>query len=245
MRESGPSAVARNVQARRRASKELPIPPGNLLFAINASRSVEWFLDTGKQSAECFRAALAEIDRPIESFRDVLDFGCGCGRVLRQWNNTQGPRFHGTDYNPELIRWNQQNLPYDVRLNRLQPPLPYSKASFDLCYAISVFTHLPEQMQEPWLAELHRVLKPNGILIVTLSGEGDLIRATPEEQKTFYEGRLLVLDGEYAGTNLCGVYHPEAYVRKTWSRYFEILRFTPEGATGTPYQDLYVLQRLP
>jgi SAM-dependent methyltransferase len=245
IREWRPSVIARNAHARRRAPGDLPVPPGSLLFAINATRNVEWFLQTGKQSAECFRTALAGINRPIESFHDALDFGCGCGRVLRQWVNTTAPRFHGTDYNPELVRWDQQSLPFDVRLNGLEPPLPYSDATFDLCYAISVFTHLPERLQEPWLAELHRVIKPDGILIVTLSGEGDLVRATPAEQKTFYEGRLLVLDAEYAGTNLCGVYHPEAYVRKTWSRYFEVMRFTPQGATGTPYQDLYVLQRSP
>lgn len=128
IREWRPSIVARNAHARRRATGNLPIPPGNLLFAINATRNVEWFLRTGEQSAECFRTALAGINRPIESFQDVLDFGCGCGRVLRQWINTKGPRFHGTDYNPELVRWDQQHLPYDVRLNRLTPLYPIPTA---------------------------------------------------------------------------------------------------------------------
>jgi ubiquinone/menaquinone biosynthesis C-methylase UbiE len=98
-------------------------------------------------------------------------------------------------------------------------------------------------MQEPWLRELHRVLKPEGILFVTLSGQGDLVRTTAGEQERFRSGQLVVLDGKFAGTNMCGVYHPEAYVRKTWSQYFEIVHFIPEGAKGTPRQDLYVLQR--
>jgi SAM-dependent methyltransferase len=243
IREWRPSIIAQNARARRTAVGNLPIPPGNLLFAINASRSVEWFLRTGEQSAECFRTALTGINRPMESFEDVLDFGCGCGRVLRQWMDTKGPRFHGTDYNPDLVRWDRQNLPFDVQLNGLEPPLPYPDCAFDLCYSISVFTHLPEQMQEPWLRELHRVLKPGGILLVTLSGEGDLVRTTPAEQARFHSGELVVLDGKYAGTNLCGVYHPESFVRQNWSRFFTVLQFIAEGAIGTPRQDLYVLAR--
>lgn len=210
---------------------------------INGTRDVDWFLTTGQKAADSFRQALESIHRPIESFEAVLDFGCGCGRVLRQWVNTDGPTFHGTDYNPRLVKWSSENLPFEIRMNNLDPPLGYSDGTFDLCYAVSVFTHLPEHMQESWLSELHRVLKPRGILLVTLSGEGDLGRATPTEQARFHAGELLVLDGEYAGTNLCGVYHPESFVRENWSKYFSVLEFIPEGATGTPRQDLYVLSR--
>lgn len=243
LRDSRPSLVRSNLIARRRAPKSVPIPPAKLLYAIAATRSVEWFLQTGEQAAEAFRSALSGIGRPIESFESVLDFGCGCGRVLRQWIDANGPIFYGTDYNPKLVKWAQDNLPFDVRKNDLEPPLSYADESFDLCYAISVFTHLPENMQEPWLKELHRVMKQNGILLVTLSGEGDLVRTTAAEQDAFHNGELVVLDGRYAGTNMCGVYHSEAYVRKNWRRYFELLRFLPEGAKGSPRQDLYVLRR--
>ena len=238
-----PSLVRQNWRARRSAGKEIAVPPPRLLYAINATRSVDWFLRTGEQAAECFRCALSEIDRPIDSFESVLDFGCGCGRVLRQWIHTIGPTFQGTDYNPKLVAWSKKNLPFEIKRNRLEPPVEYADRAFDLCYAISVFTHLPEHLQEVWLRELHRILKPNGILLVTLSGEGDLIRTTREEQRTFHERGLVVLDGSYAGTNMCGVYHSESYVRQNWTKYFEVVRFLPEGAKGSPRQDLYVLRR--
>ena len=227
-------------EARVRISR---YPPPALLYAINATRSVDWFLKTGEQAAQCLRTALCDINRPIESFESVLDFGCGCGRVLRHWIHTEGPTFRGTDHNPKLVGWAKENLPFEIKQNRLEPPLAYNEGSFDLCYAISVFTHLPEQLQEAWLKELHRILRPNGILFVTLSGEGDLVRTTPSEQEAFYNDGIVVLDGGYAGTNMCGVYHSEAYVRKHWSRYFEVVRFIPEGAKGSPRQDLYVLRR--
>lgn len=182
----------------------------------------------------------------MESFHSVLDFGCGCGRVLRQWDGvTSAATFNGTDYNPRLVRWCNENLGCaTVGRNGLAPPLAYGNAEFDLCYAVSVFTHLPEPMQDAWLRELHRVIERDGILIVTLSGEGDLIRTTHEEQARFRAGNLVSVDGKLAGTNMCGAYHPEAYVREHWAKYFRILDFIPEGAKGSPNQDLYVLQRV-
>jgi SAM-dependent methyltransferase len=52
------------------------------------------------------------------------------------------------------------------------PPLPYSDASFNLIYAVSVFTHLSEGSQRAWLPELHRLLKPGGRLVVSVYGRG-------------------------------------------------------------------------
>jgi SAM-dependent methyltransferase len=165
--------------------------------------------------------------------------------VLRQLPEVPGQRVFASDYNPVGVDWARTRLPaVSFATNNLQPPLPYPDDSFDLCYAVSVFTHLPAALQEPWLRELHRVLRPHGVLLVTLSGEGDIVRITPDEQKRFFAGELVVIDPTYAGTNLCGVYHPFSFVEKEWSRYFRICRFLPRGAGGTPYQDLYVLEKI-
>jgi predicted SAM-dependent methyltransferase len=45
-----------------------------------------------------------------------------------------------------------------------------SDGSFDLIYALSVFTHIPVQWQMAWLQELHRVLRPRGYLLCTVLG---------------------------------------------------------------------------
>src|SRR6185503_21358796 len=46
--------------------------------------------------------------------------------------------------------------------------LPHSRGFFDVVYAYSVFTHLPEDVQTHWLAEISRVLKPGGVLVATV-----------------------------------------------------------------------------
>ena len=72
----------------------------------------------------------------------ILDFGCGCGRVVRWWRDLPA-EIHGSDFNPTLVRWCRENLPFGVfEVNRPEPPLPYPDDSFDLVYALSVLTHL-------------------------------------------------------------------------------------------------------
>jgi SAM-dependent methyltransferase len=244
MREWSPRLVLRNRRLRKEFHNRTRIPPGNLIFSATGTRDVNWFLESGEQMADAFRSALESIGRPIETFDSVFELGCGCGRVLRQWTNVEGPMFFGSDYNPAGIEWAKENIGFaSLATNDLEPPLRYTDGSFDLCYAASVFTHLPEHLQQPWLTELHRVLRPGGILMLTLSGKGDLVRVTPEEQGHFEKNELVVVDPDFAGTNICGVYHPESYVRKQWASSFKVLRFIPEGALGCPKQDLYVLER--
>ena len=49
-------------------------------------------------------------------------------------------------------------------------PLAYADDTFDLVYALSVFTHLTEDLCEAWMDELYRIVKPGGAAIVTTHG---------------------------------------------------------------------------
>lgn len=243
LREWSPRLVASNRKLRK-AATSVPIPPNSLIFAATGTRDVRWFLDSGRMTAECFSSTLRGLGRPIESFRAILDFGCGCGRVMRHWSSVRGPALRGCDYNARAIAWDRENLCFaSFEQNQLRPQLPYNAGSFDLVYAISVFTHLPESSQRPWIEDLYRVMLPDGILILTLSGRGDFRRLTPQNRISFESGKLVVLDPEFAGTNMCGVYHPPEYVRREWSDLFELLVHEPSGALGAPHQDLFVFRR--
>src|SRR5207248_1785974 len=114
-------------------------------------------------------AALTSVHREISSFRDVLDFGCGCGRTLRYFAD-QSPitDFYGTDIDAEAIAWCRRHLRFaKFKVNQALPPLSYRAEKFDLVYAVSVFTHIDEEYQFRWLDELRRITKPRGIVIVT------------------------------------------------------------------------------
>ncbi|MHB8645873.1 MAG: class I SAM-dependent methyltransferase [Thermomicrobiales bacterium] len=186
------------------------------------------------------RAMLAEAGRPIESLRCILDFGCGCGRIMRRWHAIEGPTLYGTDDNPDLVEWCKTNLPFaNFAENAVLPPLPYEENRFDFIYAFSVFTHLPEEAQYAWMEELRRVLAPGGLLLITVHGKQASRRLPPHERRRFDRGELIVRYEEGAGTNLCNAFHPRSWVIEKLARGFDLVGFIEEDFVRS-VQDFYV-----
>lgn len=236
---------SRNVLQRVKGAQDgQPLPPANLIFAVAGTTDVEWFLRSGKLAFDAIKDILEKNRIPLDSLGKVLDFGSGCGRVVRHWRG-QTAQVFGTDYNPELVKWCEANLPAaNFALNDLSPPLKYDDDTFDLVYALSVFTHLSEDLQFAWLAEMRRIIKPGGLLFITLHGRYYLDRALDEAQRAQFEtGRPVVVHSELSGSNTCNVYHPESYVRERMTEGFTIVDFVPEGALGNPRQDVYLLRK--
>jgi SAM-dependent methyltransferase len=237
--------AARAVRGRgpARGPDGLLLPPARLRIRVAGTPDADWFLSSGRAAAETIAGALRRTGPPLEASARVLDFGCGCGRVLRHLARLPG-ELHGCDANTELVGWCRDHLPFgEYRVNTLAPPLPYGEASFDVVYTLSVFTHLPEALQRPWLDELHRVVRPGGRLLLTTHGDRYVDRLTAGEQRRFRAGELVVRWGQVAGTNLCTTFHPRAYLERLVSPWWDLAELVPEGALGNPHQDLVALRR--
>jgi len=238
------AAWRRNAPLRRAGAPDgLPLPPTHMILAVTGTTDIAWFLDSGARAAAGLQAALIRCGASLDRARRVLDFGCGCGRVLRHFKDLPA-ELHGADFNPRLIRWCRRHLRFARCVhNLLSPPLPYPDGRFDLVYALSVFTHLPETLQRPWVAELHRVLETGGHLILSVHGRGCLLDLTAAQRERFEAGAP-VFKSDLPGTNASGAYHPEAYLRQLIAPYFVPIAFQPLGASGNPSQDLYTLRKL-
>jgi SAM-dependent methyltransferase len=216
----------------------LPLPPRRLMVGVGWSGDADWFLQSGRA---LFESVVSLV--PVAAESSILDFGCGCGRVTRYWADHPGAVV-GSDFDARAIKWCRRNLPFaSFECNRLAPPLPFSDATFDLVYALSVFTHFTAELQLAWRDELRRVLRPGGHLLITTHGASIARRLESHEQSEFERGELVVRWKNAAGSNLCSAYHPEQYLRQTLSRGFDLLEFEPEGAPGHPRQDLAVLRK--
>lgn len=148
-------------------------PPAMLRFRVSELVELEPFFTVGRNASKNIERCLVEAGTPLQTFRSILDFGCGCGRVTL-WIAQQmaaGSELHGTDTDAEAIAWCRDHLPGRFGVNAPLPPLEYGDSAFDLIYAVSVFTHLDEERQFEWLRELRRVLKPGGTLLFTVHGE--------------------------------------------------------------------------
>jgi SAM-dependent methyltransferase len=95
----------------------------------------------------------------------VLDVGCGVGATDAHLAGQFG-ELHGVDVAAEAIaRAEARNptvryQPYDGRL------LPLPDASFDLAFAICVAHHVPPPDRPGFAAELGRVVRPGGLVVV-------------------------------------------------------------------------------
>ena len=220
-----------------------PIPPLDLRVLVAASPDIGWFLESGRRGAESIRAALARQGREMETLGSILDFGCGCGRVTRHWAALPAA-VYGCDVNERLVSWCRANLRFGrFATNALVPPLDYADGAFDLVHALSVFTHLTEDLQRAWMRELRRVVHKDGFVLFTTHGVRYLEELLPEERASFLKGDLVLRRDDRPGSNACGSYHPEAWVRRHLADGFEVADFVPEGALGNPWQDLWLLRR--
>lgn len=100
--------------------------------------------------------------------RRILDAGCGAGPLLDDLRE-HGATVAGFDASPEMIRLARQRLgdDADLKVADLTQSLPYDDESFDDAAAVLVLHYL-EDWSRP-LAELRRVLKPGGRLIVVVN----------------------------------------------------------------------------
>jgi SAM-dependent methyltransferase len=223
-----------------------PIPGPALRFLVAGTDDREWFLEAGRLGAQTLTNLLARQGQTLGQFRRILDFGCGCGRVIRHLNGTPGVELHGSDCNAQAIRWCQRHLGFaEFRTNALEPPLPYPDGTFDLIYSFSIFTHLTAPLQARWMADLRRALVPGGYLILSLHGDKYAESLSPAERSQYRNGRMVVREQGDAGLNNCSAFHPEAYVRQTLAQGFEVIDFIPEGAKGNAPQDVYLMKSQP
>lgn len=231
---------------REGAPDGLPLPPMYLRYLVIGDISATRFLDTGRRQVdELILPLLERQGRRIGDFAGILDFGCGCGRILRYWRGTTKGRVAGVDVNPRLIDWCSRHLPFaGFRVCGLRPPLEFGDQTFDFIYARSVFPHLDRNLEGLWIRELRRLLMPGGILLFTVSGDRFLDVMSLEERAVYQAGELAVRNADLAGLNRCAAFHPRPYVEKTWSSAgFEILEVVPGGRIREAVQDTYLVRR--
>ena len=98
----------------------------------------------------------------------VLDLGCGNGRNIVYFNEKLTD-YYGVDNSVELIKlakkkYPQKNFRVDDALN-----LSFAGSFFDKVYGIAVLHQIPsEKLRLKFLREVERVLKPKGLLVLTV-----------------------------------------------------------------------------
>jgi SAM-dependent methyltransferase len=213
-------------------SSERPYPPFELasrVFRLDSwSDPYRAYEELGAQTREAIVRLLPD-DWSFEGKR-VLDFGSGAGRTLRHFlEEAETGEFWGADLDAASIDWLERELspPLHGWRSAEWPPLGLEHGSFDLIWAVSVFTHLTDN-SSAWLLELHRMLKPEGLLIATYMGRwnSEFFAGEPWDEDRIGRNVLHhVRDWESGGP---GVLMSDWWVREHWGRAFEIVEVEPQ-----------------
>jgi SAM-dependent methyltransferase len=215
------------------ASVDHPYPPLELAERVGGLKGRGAPLQAYEELGAGTKRTLLEMLPDEWSFegKRVLDFGCGAGRTLRHFlAEAEAGEIWGADIDAGSIDWLQDNLcpPLQALRSERSPPLGLEYASFDLIWAISVFTHLTDN-SIPWLLELHRLLKPNAILIATFMGRwhSEALLNEPWDDDRIGMNVLRHDRGWDEGGPM--VLMSEWWVRGHWGRAFEVLRIESVG----------------
>lgn len=113
------------------------------------------------------RPAMIELAGDVAG-RNILDAGCGAGPLSAALRD-RGAQITALDSSRGMVALAQRRLGPDARvlLADLAEPLPFSTGEFD-DVVVSLVLHYFEDWSGP-LAELHRVLKPGGRLLLSVN----------------------------------------------------------------------------
>lgn len=145
----------------------------------------------GAQGRELLRMSVDFVTRVVARYSnesgqpladsDVLDFGCGWGRLLRLMvRYVPHDRLYGVDpWDESLELCRSCAVKGHLALSDYVPrALPFDRR-FDMIYAFSVFTHLSRRTTLQVLSTLRRYISKTGLLFITIR---------PEEYWHYHDG---------------------------------------------------------
>ena len=246
-------SLAEGLAGRRDA---LPVPPPELVALTQGISDPAAYAASILPGVLNLRKYLAAAGVDETRLRSLLDFGCGSGRLLAGWRHLGPDRLlRGCDIREELVAWASRSFPpdVDIRLSGPEPPLPWGDSTFDLAYAVSVFTHLSVASQKAWQRELARVLRPGAAFVVTLHGSlyvRLLCAGDPSAVRRFSTEGHLERGNADEGSNDWASFHGPRWAEEVFES-FRLLAHFPSGRIGgrrvlfpvASLQDVYVFRR--
>lgn len=217
----------------------LPVPDDTVRRGVTMTKAQ--YVRTGQAVNRTIRRLFAAHDqrnRQVSDLEQMLDWGCGTGRVMSHFADIarNGVDVWGCDPSAASIHWMKGNLTptFRVFLSLFRPPLPLPEAKFDLVYGFSVMTHISD-LVDPWLMELRRITKPNGMVIVSVHDENawaacradsQLFLAKSCPELDFYDELTDDFVTRGRGPTSKTFWHSDG-IRRRWSDAFEIISIEP------------------
>jgi SAM-dependent methyltransferase len=235
-----------------------PLPDPALVFLVNGHRDLEAYDASRRAVVANVAGLLSRAGQDLAQFRSILDFGCGCGRILSGMEPflSDDTLLQGCDINSALVDFCSSNIKY-ARVFRQNyfPPTPLADASVDLFLAGSVFTHLSLPALVQWSGEFTRLATRDAVAIISTHGsyyhgelaliDRNLVQSLAQHGVcTFIHGSP---DQTWAGSNHHATWMTPEFLRRLMIGWEEI--YAEPGISHGPqpfasYQDIAIFRRL-
>lgn len=150
-------------------SQNAPVLPPEDVQVTTNGRSGRRIMEDAFMFYSFLEELLAKHHVPLSRHTQVLDFGCGWGRILRIFLRDVDPEnllgVDAQDWMLDLAR-ETTGRSFFQKVEEA-PPSNLPSARFDLIYAYSVFSHLSETTANGWAKEFERLLAPGGLAVLT------------------------------------------------------------------------------
>jgi SAM-dependent methyltransferase len=228
------------LQSLGRSAENPDLPPAYYRVLTTGIADREAYVGVGQKAAAQLTALADDAGLVLGPQTRVLEFGCGCGRVLRALAEIAPVQLFGCDLHRGMVRWCQTHLRGQYVVSKPKPPLPYAAGQFDMVYALSVFTHMTDAPARAWLAELGRVTRPGGIAILSFWDE-HAAAAEPFRDELARSGFHLKRGGTQGSNLMVGFFSHAGFAERAepqWERLSSIS--SPESSS---MQAMMVLRR--
>ncbi len=217
-----------------------PLPGRLAMMRIGGTADWKFFYERGQATASTLVEAARSAGADPASWRRVLDWGCGCGRIARHMPTHTPATIIGRDIDAYTVKWCTENLDGDFRVSSLAPPLDLPDASIDFVYGFSVLTHLSAPMQAAWFAELGRILKPGALAALTFHDRQHPAMAWVEFRSD--QDGVSLTEKTLEGSNLVAAFQDIETIERAAAPWFTLIGNMPYDMTAFE-QSLAVLQR--
>lgn len=142
-------------------------PNGYYSHSVAAGYDTGFELSMLKRVVKARERLVSAITRRAEPGTPVLDLGCGTGRLAMALANSTEPverTIWGIDPSPYLLKLARVRCPSAHLLQGIAEEMPFSDGYFGAVGACFLFHELPAPAARRAIVEVHRVLRPGGIL---------------------------------------------------------------------------------
>jgi len=98
----------------------------------------------------------------------ILDVGCGAGTPVAEFLVESGFDVTGVDFSENMLRLATKNVPKAKFVEKSMTELDFETDSFDGLTAFYSIIHVPREKHFQLFRSFHRILKPEGIMLICL-----------------------------------------------------------------------------